>query len=221
MRVRERLIVGMRGSYSGVLMTGLVTSLAGMPLLNPVSLVAGVVLGRKAYKDDAENRKQRRQGEANNIVRRHLDEVVFQAGKVLKDRLRTVQRTLRDLISETVTELSATYGEANRAAQPDPPREVLRGEAALVDRERDVDQLAEPLHRERVGARYRLLDAMDLAEVRRTVEELLEGARAVGLVGVQPERFRAGHLGDCADRGGVRVQVAADLDLVRRIVRRL
>ena len=117
MRVRERLIVGMRGSYSGVLMTGLVTSLAGMPLLNPVSLVAGVVLGRKAYKDDAENRKQRRQSEANNIVRRHLDEVVFQAGKVLKDRLRTVQRTLRDLISETVTELSATYGEANRAAQ--------------------------------------------------------------------------------------------------------
>ena len=117
MRVRERLIVGMRGSYSGVLMTGLVTSLAGMPLLNPVSLVAGVVLGRKAYKDDAENRKQRRQSEANNIVRRHLDEVVFQAGKVLKDRLRTVQRTLRDLISETVTELSASLAEANRAAQ--------------------------------------------------------------------------------------------------------
>nr|WP_246324270.1 dynamin family protein [Petropleomorpha daqingensis] len=117
MRVRERLIVGMRGSYSGVLMTGLVTSLAGMPLLNPVSLIAGVVLGRKAYKDDAENRKQRRQNEANNIVRRHLDEVVFQAGKVLKDRLRTVQRTLRDLISETVTELSATLAEANRAAQ--------------------------------------------------------------------------------------------------------
>jgi hypothetical protein len=117
MRVRERLIVGMRGSYSGVLMTGLVTSLAGMPLLNPVSLVAGVVLGRKAYKDDAENRKQRRQSEANGIVRRHLDEVVFQAGKHLKDRLRTVQRTLRDLISATVTELSATYSEANRATQ--------------------------------------------------------------------------------------------------------
>jgi hypothetical protein len=117
MRVRERLIVGMRGSYSGVLMTGLVTSLAGMPLLNPVSVVAGVVLGRKAYKDDAENRKQRRQNEAIGIVRRHLDEVVFQAGKHLKDRLRTVQRTLRDFISETVTELSASFSEANRAAQ--------------------------------------------------------------------------------------------------------
>jgi hypothetical protein len=117
MRVRERLIVGMRGSYSGVLMTGLVTSLAGMPLLNPVSLVAGVVLGRKAYKDDAENRKQRRQNEANSIIRRHLDEVVFQGGKHLKDRLRTVQRTLRDLVAATVTELSATFAEANRAAQ--------------------------------------------------------------------------------------------------------
>jgi hypothetical protein len=150
MRVRERLIVGMRGSYSGVLMTGLVTGLAGMPLLNPVSLVAGVVLGRKAYKDDAENRKQRRQGEANSIVRRHLDEVVFQAGKHLKDRLRTVQRTLRDLVSATVTELSATLNEANRAAQA-----ALR--AVATEREARLRELK---------TRLDLLDRLD-GDVRR------------------------------------------------------
>ncbi|WP_448626183.1 dynamin family protein [Geodermatophilus sp. URMC 64] len=139
--VRERLLVGMRGSYSGVLMTGLVTSLAGMPLLNPVSVVAGLVLGRKAYKDDAAARRQRRQNEANSIVRRHLDEVVFQAGKHLKDRLRAVQRTLRDLIAETVTELSRTLAEAQRAAQQATRTAAVEREARLRELRRRLEQL--------------------------------------------------------------------------------
>ncbi len=117
MKVRERLFIGLRGSYTGVLMTGLVTSLAGMSLINPFSLAAGVLLGRKAYKDDKLQRTQRRQAEAKAVVRRHLDEVVFQAGKHLKDRLRLVQRTLRDLITDTVDEMSRTLADAAQAAQ--------------------------------------------------------------------------------------------------------
>jgi hypothetical protein len=117
MSMRSRLLVGVRGSYSGVLMTGLVTSLAGMAVINPVSLAAGVLLGRKAYKDDRAQRIQRRQNEAKAVVRRHLDEVVFQVSKQLKDRLRTVQRTLRDLVTETVDESSRSLADAVRAAQ--------------------------------------------------------------------------------------------------------
>ncbi|WP_346620885.1 dynamin family protein [Blastococcus montanus] len=115
--VRERLLIGLRGSYTGVLMTGLVTSLAGLAVINPLSLAVGVVLGRKAYQDDKAARRQRRQSEAKVIVRRHLDEVVFQIGKQLKDRLRLVQRTLRDLITDTVDELSRTLADAVSAAQ--------------------------------------------------------------------------------------------------------
>jgi hypothetical protein len=117
LRLRERLLVGVRGSYTGVLMTGLVTSLAGMALINPVSLAAGVLLGRKAYKDDQAARLQRRQAEAKAVVRRHLDEVVFQVGKHLKDRLRLVQRALRDELNETIDRMSRSYGEALQAAQ--------------------------------------------------------------------------------------------------------
>ena len=102
MSLRERMLIGLRGSYTGVLMIGLVTSLAGMALLNPISLAAGVLLGRKAYNDDEAARRQRRQTEAKAVVRRHLDEVVFQVSKHLKDRLRQVQRTLRDLIGDRV-----------------------------------------------------------------------------------------------------------------------
>jgi hypothetical protein len=117
LRLRERFLIGVRGSYTGVLMTGLVTSLAGLALINPVSLAAGVVLGRKAYNDDKQQRLQRRQSEAKAVVRRHLDEVVFHVGKHLKDRLRLVQRTLRDLITDTVDELSRSLADSLRAAQ--------------------------------------------------------------------------------------------------------
>jgi len=117
MSVRRRLLVGVRGSYSGVLMTGLVTSLAGLAVINPISVTVGVLLGRKAYKDDKAQRIQRRQAEAKAAVRRHLDEVVFQVGKQLKDRLRQVQRTLRDLITDTVDEMSQSLADAVRAAQ--------------------------------------------------------------------------------------------------------
>ncbi|SFL63869.1 dynamin family protein [Geodermatophilus ruber] len=117
MTLRERTLIGLRGSYTGVLMTGLVTSLAGMAIINPISLAAGVLLGRKAYNDDRKQRVQRRQSEAKAVVRRHLDEVVFQVGKQLKDRLRTVQRTLRDLITDTAEEMSRSLADAVAAAQ--------------------------------------------------------------------------------------------------------
>jgi hypothetical protein len=117
LRLRERFLIGVRGSYTGVLMTGLATSLAGMALINPISLAAGVLLGRKAFNDDKAQRLQRRQAEAKVVVRRHLDEVVFQVGKHLKDRLRIVQRTLRDLLGDTVDEMSRSLNDAVRVAQ--------------------------------------------------------------------------------------------------------
>ena len=115
--VSQRVLIGMKGSYSGVLMTGLVTTLFGMALLNPISLGVGAVIGSKAYRDDKVARRQRRQAEARTAVRRQLDEVVFHVGKQLKDRLRYVQRTLRDLITDTVEEMSRTLAEAHRTAQ--------------------------------------------------------------------------------------------------------
>ena len=117
LKVSQRVLIGMKGSYSGVLMTGLVTTLVGMSLINPISLGVGAIIGSKAYRDDKVARRQRRQNEAKAAVRRHLDEVVFHVGKQLKDRLRVVQRTLRDLITDTVEEMSRTLAEAHRTAQ--------------------------------------------------------------------------------------------------------
>jgi hypothetical protein len=151
MTLRERTLIGLRGSYTGVLMTGLVTSLAGMAIINPFSLAAGVLLGRKAYNDDRKQRVQRRQSEAKTVVRRHLDEVVFQVGKHLKDRLRTVQRTLRDLITDTAEEMSRSLADAVAAAQRSTKEATAERDARIRSLRLRLDQL------DRLGADVRHL----------------------------------------------------------------
>lgn len=113
----EKIYIGVRGSYGGVLMVGLATGLIGMALINPLSLLAGVLVGRRAYREDLSNRLTRRQQEAKIIVRRHIDEVTFQVGKQLKDRLRLVQRTARDHFGAMAEELHRSLSEALSTAK--------------------------------------------------------------------------------------------------------
>ena len=82
----------MRGSYGGVLMFGLITTMMGMALVNPISIGAGVLLGTKAYREDKEHRCSKRRAEAKAAIRRFADDVSFQVGKESKDRLRLMQR---------------------------------------------------------------------------------------------------------------------------------
>lgn len=108
----EKIYIGVRGSYGGVLMVGLATGLIGLSLINPLSLVAGVLVGRRAYREDMGNRLTRRRFEAKNIVRRYIDEVTFQVAKQLKDRLRIVQRTARDHFGAIADELHRSLAES-------------------------------------------------------------------------------------------------------------
>jgi replication fork clamp-binding protein CrfC len=113
----QKVLIGMRGSYGGVLMFGLLTGLFGMALINPLSVGAGLLLGRKAYREDKEARLKRRQAEAKALVRRQLDDVVFQVGKQLKDRLRLVQRSTRDHFTEIAEEHHRSLADSVAAAQ--------------------------------------------------------------------------------------------------------
>ena len=108
----EKIYIGVRGSYGGVLMVGLATGLIGMSLINPLSLLAGVLVGRRAYREDMNARLARRQFEAKQLVRRYIDEVVFQVGKQLKDRLRLVQRAARDHFGSMAEELHRSLSDA-------------------------------------------------------------------------------------------------------------
>jgi replication fork clamp-binding protein CrfC len=92
----HKAITSMRGSYGGVLMFGMLTSVAGLGMFNPLSLGAGLLLGRKAYKEDMENRMLRVRNEARTNLRRFIDDVSFVVGKESRDRLKAIQRQLRD-----------------------------------------------------------------------------------------------------------------------------
>ena len=92
----HKVVTGMRGSYGGVLMFGMLTSFAGLGMFNPLSLGAGLLLGRKAYKEDMDNRMMRVRNEAKMNARRFVDDVSFVVNKESRDRLKGIQRQLRD-----------------------------------------------------------------------------------------------------------------------------
>ncbi|MEU8894639.1 GTP-binding protein [Nocardia sp. NPDC048505] len=115
--VTQQLLSGLRGSYGGILMVGLATSLLGMSLVNWYSAGAGVLLGVNALWDDRKNRKLRRRAEAKVAVARLMDDVIFQVSKESRNRLRTMQRALRDHFTDIAGDTMRTADESLRAAE--------------------------------------------------------------------------------------------------------
>lgn len=140
--VTQQVLSGLRGSYGGILMVGLATSLLGMSLVNWYSAGAGVLLGVNALWDDRRNRKQRRQSEAKVAVARLADDVIFQVGKESRNRLRAMQIALRDHYTEIAEEVSRTAEEALRAAEDAGLRYGDRRESRLAELDTGLRTLA-------------------------------------------------------------------------------
>ncbi|QIS10281.1 dynamin family protein [Nocardia arthritidis] len=115
--VTEQFLSALRGSYGGILMVGLVTSLLKMSLVNWYSVGAGVLLGVNALWEVRRSRKQRRRAEAKVAVSRLMDDVIFQVGKESRNRLRAMQRALRDHFTEVATDVLRGADESLRAAE--------------------------------------------------------------------------------------------------------
>jgi hypothetical protein len=111
-----KLLIGMRGSYGGVLMFGLLTGLVGMALINPLSLGAGVLLGKRTYNEERASRLSKRRFDMKVAVRRQIDDVILHVTKQAKDRLREAQRVLRDHFTEVAGELTKSMSDAIEAA---------------------------------------------------------------------------------------------------------
>jgi hypothetical protein len=90
--VGQKLFIGMRGSYSGLLMFGLATTIAGLPLINPISIGAGAAFGAKSVLEERGNRLKRRQAAAKNAAHRYVDDFFITYGKHSKDTARQIHR---------------------------------------------------------------------------------------------------------------------------------
>jgi hypothetical protein len=124
----------MRGSYSGILMAGIITTLAGMALINPISVLAGAVLGGFSLRQETLNRLDRRRNEARNAVRRAVDETIFHVVKETRSSLTDVKRQMRDEFEGAAEEFrqslnvsveSARRGAGTSAAHRDTRTEAL------------------------------------------------------------------------------------------------
>lgn len=115
LKMGHKIVTGMRGSYGGVLMFGMLTSFAGLGMFNPLSLGAGFVLGRKAYREDMDNRMLRVRSEAKTNVRRFVDDIAFVVGKESRDRLKGIQRQLRDHYREIANQATRSLNESLQA----------------------------------------------------------------------------------------------------------
>jgi hypothetical protein len=100
-----------------MVMIGLASTVAGLALINPFSLGAGVLLGGKAFRDDKRDRLTRRRNEAKMAVRRYLDDVSFEASKHARDRLHRIHRLLRDHFTGIADRSLRSINDSLQAAQ--------------------------------------------------------------------------------------------------------
>ncbi|ONI80003.1 hypothetical protein ALI144C_23045 [Actinosynnema sp. ALI-1.44] len=138
--VGQRLIVGMRGGYGGTLMIGMASTIVGVAMINPLSVGAGLLLGGKTVQEERKRLLQRRQAEAKASLRKHVDDLIFQAGKQSRDMLRGIQRTLRDHFVGHAEEVHRALVDA--AAQR---RTRIRDLNAELARVRDLERMAREL----------------------------------------------------------------------------
>ncbi|OBK16496.1 dynamin-like GTPase family protein [Mycobacterium asiaticum] len=137
----QKMISGLRGSYGGVVMIGMLSSVAGLGLFNPVSVGAGLLLGRMAYKEEKESRVLRARAEAKANLRRFVDEVSFVVGKESRDRLKTIHRTLRDHYRDIANELSRSLNESLQATLTAAHMEDVERDSRVRELERQLDIL--------------------------------------------------------------------------------
>jgi len=138
--IGQQLFIGLRGSYGGLLMFGLATTIAGLPLINPISLGAGAAFGAKSIWDERSGRLKRRQAQAKTAAQRHVDDFFLSYGKASKDTARQVQRKLRDHFQGVVERLQTGVTEQANAAK-------RAAEAELAERRRRSQEITAEVER--------------------------------------------------------------------------
>jgi GTPase SAR1 family protein len=135
--VPQKVFAGLRGSYLGVLMFGLATTLAGMPLVNPISLSAGGVFAGKGVWDESRSVRKRRQAAVKTASHRHVDEFFLRLNKESKDTARWVQRMLREHYTALTDQIHDDIVHSLRTAKQAADADVVERE----QRHREARQL--------------------------------------------------------------------------------
>jgi hypothetical protein len=135
------LLTGMRSSYGGMLMFGMMGSVIGLATFGPLSIGAGVLMGRKGAKDEKARQLTLRRQQAKQGIRKYVDDVTFRVSKHSRDTLRQIQREIRDTNMERAAELQATAGEALGNAQRTYKTTQAEANARLAELDKALDHV--------------------------------------------------------------------------------
>ncbi len=136
------LLAAMRGSYGGILMFGMMGQLAGLTLVNPLTAVIGIGLGRRALKDERKRQLTLRRQQSKQATKRYLDEVSFAANKASRDSIRFVQRDLRDEFTARAEQLQRSTRESLTAAEAAARQTAAQAAARIKDIDAELARLA-------------------------------------------------------------------------------
>ena len=150
----RKLTMGMQGSYGGVLMFGMMTSFAGLGMFNPLSIGAGVLMGRTAFRENMDNRMMRVRNEAKMNTRRFVDDVSFVVNKESRDRLKGIQRQLRDHYRGIANQTTRSLNESLQATIASAKLEETERNTRIRELERQLNILKQVSdHAGEVGGR--------------------------------------------------------------------
>ena len=102
----------LRGMQSGVILLGVLGSLAGLAVITPVIIGAGVVLGGRQVAEERKRQLTRRRQEARTTVRQYLEQVQFEAGNHFQRIIADAHRSYRDALTARIEALEAQYRSA-------------------------------------------------------------------------------------------------------------
>ena len=125
-----------------MLMFGMLGTFLGFAsMINPIGIGAAVMMGGKAIGDERKKLVTRRQNEAKAAMRRYVDDVTFQVAKDSRDRLRVVQRDLRDHFTAQADQLKRSLLESQQAAERAVKASRAEREARLAEIVKELEQL--------------------------------------------------------------------------------
>lgn len=130
----------LRGSYGGMLMSSMLGGMAGLAM-GPVAPVVGLLMGRKAMRDEKERQLTMRRSQAKQAHRKYTDEVQFVVGKDSRDTLRRIQRQMRDFFNTRAEELHKSTADALNAAQTAAKSDKATRERRLRDVTAELERI--------------------------------------------------------------------------------
>ena len=140
MGVGKQTMVALKGTYGGLIMFTMLSSMAHIAL-GPLGIGIALVMGRKGLREEKVRQLSMRRVQAKNTIRRYCDEVSFVAGKDSRDTLRRIQRQLRDYYSTRAEELNRSNAQALQGASDAAKRTQAERDKRLKDLDAELARL--------------------------------------------------------------------------------